>query len=145
MACAAMGMWIRSRVVCDVLFVNMAQRSYRFGSGAGLLYVLMSNHEDELPGYIIESHDIRTIGDFSIDKLGVQKFDPLTGIEEWRWEWAGFRRSEGHDQLRWMRVDTIPYWFPAISLTLLSTYLILWPGKRVKSAIQTGPPRPFSN
>jgi hypothetical protein len=47
---------------------------------------------------------------------------------DWNWRWAGFGVGACYTEAAVLWI--VPYWSITVPLTLLSAYLILWPGKR---------------
>lgn len=129
MACFVTGMWVRNRVTEDSLvYFTQDEILGLIARKAGLSW---TRYTPWIPqdlrrpaGYWEFTHDVPRQPDH----------DRYEGyVVVWRWQWQGFDFGERQEEHYTRRlIDwTIPHWFLAVPLTLLSAYLILWtPGKR---------------
>ena len=111
MACAVSGVWIRSFVICDRLWLNMPERSKLVYSVGGSIGCQARNYHHEWP---IVSWD-----QLKFAEAG-QVLRESDTTEFWR--------SDGES---WM----ITHWILLLPLTLLSAYLILWNPRKEASRL----------
>jgi hypothetical protein len=130
MACAAMGVWIRSRLTEDSLVYfakeDILGLSSRKSELSWTRYTPWNSDDlSRSSGTWVWSHDV----------VRQEAPDRYEGYEVvWRFQWLGFDLGERHEVHFAKRIVdwTIPYWSIAVPLTLLSVYLILRkPRKRV--------------
>ena len=111
MAAAITGAEIRSGFVCDEVYFRLLGRDHCILSAGGT-FSWWAWNQDDLPLYLIKSfpfrHHAETQIFFPIQKFRRYEFREFSGLVEW----------------------TILYWIPALTLVLLSAYLILWRGRR---------------
>jgi len=121
----AMAAWIRSRAIEDAFEFSLSRRPQVIVSSHGKIewlwfddYAISSfSPAPAIPAFPLSSRTLSPISNFYFD-------DPES---RWQLEWYGFYSSDSSLVLRRF---CVPYQFVTIPLTLLSAYLLLWPGKR---------------
>ncbi|MBS0201956.1 MAG: hypothetical protein JSS49_03590 [Planctomycetes bacterium] len=127
MALAVMSGWIRSGSIRDQVIFPYAD----FETVSLISFdrsLLWGRHHDERFKSTIK---LPVCANSPLGTTFVSFFDNESGVE-WYWQWCGFGVGEvRHKTMRdLLKFWIIPYWSIVSPLTLLSAYLILWPGKR---------------
>jgi hypothetical protein len=134
MACALMGMWLRSRVVNDFLATDGRDATYRIGSYGGAISFIRDTPAVPFERFLhLDSFDEGDDNKYELWK----RWDSWDGYEmSWRWDLAQFHFGVGSTGSA-SRTEsyTFPYWFFVIPITLLSAYLILWKSRKRSSPI----------
>lgn len=126
MACLLFIGWGRSYLQLDVLQFNhhrLGDQLWSFRGSLGLRRWVGFEFAPTLRLY-------ESVGVQEADGLVEQHGNPFVDLDvSWRWEFTGFYLGEG-THVRGSRspmvIAAIPYWFPILTLTVLSAYLILW-------------------
>jgi len=123
MAALLTGAWLRSYVFLDEISFHMLGTSGDIDSERGKLAYIRSSLQSSstVARY---SHELKDL-DRGSTWLSVYDSPATT---HWRWEYGGFLFCESTNHHS--RVWAIPYWSFVLPISLLSAYLILWPGKR---------------
>jgi hypothetical protein len=131
MACLLFIGWGRSHLRLDVLQFSHHRQGDQFWSFRGSLGLRRWVGTELDPTVRL----YESVAAKDADNLVEQHGSPFVDVAvTWRWESTGFYFGEGthvrglHSP---MIIGAIPYWFPILTLTLLSASLILWkPRKR---------------
>lgn len=108
LACALMGMWVRSRVVCDSLEYSKGVRSHFIASmQSGIVWCSRDSETQADWRFGSRSLADARLGDMSLAKI-VEQLE-----------------NANHNQEVHLIVWTIPYWLMTIPMVALSTWLIL--------------------
>lgn len=108
-ACVLMGIWVRSRVVCDAVEVSRGGRGHFIASmQSGVVWC--ARDSDAQADWRIGSRSLADarVGDMPLAKIVEQLL------------------NADHNQQVNLTVWTIPYWLLTIPTVVLSAYLILW-------------------
>jgi hypothetical protein len=130
MACALMGLWMRSTVTFDSVFFYFGSVRWGISSVDSRIWFLKSTP--------LSGESMATWFSQRYQAL----FDPMKNANVvWRNDWGGFHIGRYHRQLLNQTATgefvadscMIPYWCFVLPLTLLSAYLILWKPKKRES------------
>lgn len=140
MACVVCMGWARSIEHLDAVSITVHRVEYRVASIYGKLSFIRNtplhdDHTEELQSVRWISETLSEGAWFFPNEAGVMtlldNWDINFGYDLlWRWDWGGLSFGSGVNQKDQAEVYDFPYFMFAVPLTILSAYLILWPGKR---------------
>jgi len=140
MALVFMGGWIRSRIIEDRVEYSTREDTTDIWISSDNEFGVIRHFVDQEKYSKINPDETITLGPsyptWSTAPSGTAEFSSLNGRR--RWLGIGIADMETDDGSGYMCV-TACYWSIALPLTLLSAYLLLWPGKRSERKVKANP------